>query len=96
MNQTGGQNLDPQRWMSDNIMHSRMFSRILWKEKQTFDGSFILMGDKRKGQFICNVTRGSIDLEVNKHGRAGWQGNKISPGEANRGPLDLEVNKKSG
>jgi len=29
------------------------------------------------------------------HGWPGWQGNKISFGEANRGPLDGEVNKEA-
>ena len=46
-----------------------------------------------KGQFGCYATRGSIVHDENKHGRAGWQGNKISFGEANRGLLDCEVNK---
>ena len=46
------------------------------------------MGEK----FRCNVIRGSMVREVNKHGRAGWQGNKISLGKASRGPLYREVN----
>ena len=35
-----------------------------------------------------------MDREVNKHGRAGWQGNEISSKEAFRGRFDREVNKK--
>ena len=35
-----------------------------------------------------------MDREVNKHGRAGWQGNEISSKEAFRGSFDHEVNKK--
>ena len=31
---------------------------------------------------------------MNKHGRAGWQGNEISSKEAFRGRFDREVNKK--
>jgi len=52
------------------------------------------MWEKRNGYFGCNVTRWSIECEVNKHGQARWQGNEISLGEANRGCLDREVSKK--
>ena len=35
-----------------------------------------------------------MEHEVNMHGEARWQGNKINLREASRGPLDREVNKK--
>jgi len=31
-----------------------------------------------RSEFRCKVARKRIELEVNKHGWAGWQGNKIS------------------
>ena len=55
----------------------------------------LIIRAKRNGLFRCDVTRGSVEREVNKNGQAGWEGNKISFGEANRGPIDHEVNKNA-
>ena len=52
------------------------------------------MGEKRNPQFFKNSSRGSLELEVNKHGQAGWQGNNFSSNETCRGHLEREVNKK--
>ena len=48
----------------------------------------------RNRQFRQNLSRGSLDHEVNKHGRAGWQGNEFSSKEAFRGTLEREVKTK--
>ena len=42
---------------------------------------------------MLKSVRGSLDREVNKHGRAGWQGNEISSKEAFRGSKEREANK---
>ena len=43
---------------------------------------------------MLKSVRGLFDREVNKHGRAGWQGNVFSSEETCRGRIDREVNKK--
>ena len=57
------------------------------RDKSDFNG-------EKVSWFKRNSSRGGLDREVNKHGWAGWQGNKISSKETTRGTLNREVNKK--
>ena len=63
------------------------------KEKLT--GCFAAPKHKMALMSTPTVSIGSLDREVNKHGWAGWQGNKISSKETTRGTLHREVNKKA-
>ena len=71
--------------------------RIYLNSTSTLIGILFLLvnGGEKVSWFKQNSSRGGLDLEVNKHGWAGWQGNKISSKETTRWTLNREVNKKA-
>ena len=82
----------------DWLIHLQLNSEILNINQEAwmklFQAKGVSIGQKINCLVKQNSTRGSLEHEVNKHGRAGWQGNNFSSKATCKGSLERQVNKK--